>query len=226
MTMFLSRLCLDRSAGNAALAPLLDPDDPSAALSAHHRLLWTLFADGPDRKRDFLWRAEGEGRFLVLSQRPPRAHDLFAPPEVKAFDPALAAGDRLAFALRANATRDRAKAGREGTGDRRVDVVMDLLRAVPSGDRAVARAEFAREAAGRWLGGQAARFGFGVLDLAVEDYRAVPLPRPGAPRARLGILDLAGRLEITDPAAFLARLRDGFGRARAFGCGLMLIRRI
>ena len=32
-------------------------------------------------------------------------------------------------------------------------------------------------------------------------------------------------IEVTDPPAFLARLAAGFGRAKAFGCGLMLIRR-
>ncbi|WP_243641924.1 type I-E CRISPR-associated protein Cas6/Cse3/CasE [Rhodovulum steppense] len=42
---------------------------------------------------------------------------------------------------------------------------------------------------------------------------------------QFGILDLEGRIEVTDPEALLARLARGFGRAKAFGCGLMLIRR-
>jgi CRISPR system Cascade subunit CasE len=41
-----------------------------------------------------------------------------------------------------------------------------------------------------------------------------------------GVLDISGVLEVRDPARFLARLIQGFGRARAFGCGLMLIRRV
>jgi CRISPR system Cascade subunit CasE len=32
-------------------------------------------------------------------------------------------------------------------------------------------------------------------------------------------------LTVRNPASFLATLGQGFGRARAFGCGLMLIRR-
>ena len=83
MTLYLSRLTLDRAAGNAALMPLLDPESPARALDAHHRLLWTLFADSSDRRRDFLWRTEGAGLFFVLSFRPPAAHPLFLPPEVK-----------------------------------------------------------------------------------------------------------------------------------------------
>jgi CRISPR system Cascade subunit CasE len=30
---------------------------------------------------------------------------------------------------------------------------------------------------------------------------------------------------VKEPDRFLAKLAQGFGRARAFGCGLMLIRR-
>ena len=153
MTLYLSRLTLNRSAGNAALAPLLDPESPAQALDAHHRLLWSVFADSPDRRRDFLWRADGEGRFFVLSQRPPAPTDLFAAPEVKAFAPTLATGDTLAFVLRANATKDRALLSRAGPGElqsksRRGELVMDLLRDVPKGERAEARMGLADQADG------------------------------------------------------------------------------
>ena len=47
--------------------------------------------------------------------------------------------------------------------------------------------------------------------------------RRGGPR--FGGIDLEAGLTLTDPAAFLGRLLGGFGRAKAFGCGLMLIRR-
>lgn len=232
--LYLSRLTLDRDAPEAALAPLLDPEDRARALDAHHRLLWTAFADAPDRRRDFLWRAEGGGRFYVLSARPPRAGGLFRPPEVKEFAPALGAGDRLDFVLRANATRDRPRGERDPDNprkDRRVDVVMDALRSTPPGEeRRAARFATAERAAGAWMERQAVAHGFAIDTLRLDDYSAVPLPRPGrrGPRSRdpkLGILDMAGTLTVRDPAAFLARLGQGFGRARAFGCGLMLIRR-
>jgi CRISPR system Cascade subunit CasE len=32
-------------------------------------------------------------------------------------------------------------------------------------------------------------------------------------------------LQVTDPAAFLAKVASGFGPQKAFGCGLMLLRR-
>ena len=53
-------------------------------------------------------------------------------------------------------------------------------------------------------------------------------PDGKGPRQRpltFSVLDLEGELEVTDPALFLRSLAAGFGRAKAFGCGLMLIRR-
>ena len=43
--------------------------------------------------------------------------------------------------------------------------------------------------------------------------------------ATFGILDLTGEIAVTDPDTFLPALGAGFGRAKAWGCGLMLIQR-
>ena len=218
MSLYLSRLTLSRAPAAAALDALLNPEG-AARLVAHHRLLWSLFTDGPDRRRDFLWREEGRGVFLTLSARPPLAHDLFEPPQVQDFAPKLAAGDRLTFALRVNATRDRAGAGR-------VDVVMHALHGIE--DRAAARMPVAQREGAAWLAGQGARNGFRLIGAEVGDYTTVTLPgfrgkRKGQPQ--FGILEMTGLLEVTDPAELIARLGQGFGRAKAFGCGLMLVRR-
>lgn len=221
MPHYLSRLALSKAPSTRALDAILNPENEGQRLDAHHRLLWAAFADGPNRTRDFLWREDRPGSFLTLSQRPPAANDLFAPPDVKEFAPQLAPGDRLAFSLRANATRDR-----KGTG--RVDVVMDALAQVPKVERAAKRQETAQQEGAAWLSRQAVRGGFRILDVAVENYSVLALPsyrgkRSGQPQ--FGILDLFGVLEVTEPGVFLNRVTQGFGRARAFGCGLMLIRR-
>ena len=86
------------------------------APAASHQLVWSLFADGPERRRDFLWREEAPGRFMTLSSRPPvdvaRACSIWI---LKPFAPVLAAGDRLGFTLRANPVVARA----DGTGPTR-----------------------------------------------------------------------------------------------------------
>lgn len=221
MTLYLSRLRLSRAPAAKALDRLLNPGDPGQRKDAHHRLLWAAFADSDDRRRDFLWREERAGEFLTLSARPPVAGELFEDPEVKEFAPALAPGDRLSFALHANATRDR-----KGVG--RVDVVMDALHALPQQDRAAQRLAVAQDEGAAWLARLGERSGLSLIHVEVGDYSVMALPGHRGPRKgqpQFGILDLTGTLEVTDPAAFLARMAAGFGRARAFGCGLMLIRR-
>lgn len=190
-------------------------------MDVHHRLIWSIFADDACRRRDFLWRRDGKGRFFTLSHRRPQPHALFETPEVKAFAPALASGDRLSFILRANATRDRARA----TQNRRVDLVMDLMKDVPLPERASARPQLAEQAANDWFARQGSAHGFRPTALTVESYTTAVVPRQNQKPARFGFLDLSGSLEVLDPIVFSERLGNGFGRARAFGCGLMLIRR-
>ena len=231
MTLYLSRLALNRAAPSAALVPLLNPREPGQAADAHHRLIWSVFSDGAERKRDFLWRHDGQGRFYTLSGRPPRASELFHPPETKAFDPSLSAGDRLNYTLRANATKDRAAVSRMGKEarrgkSRRVDVVMDLLRTAAAGqERAEIRDRTAQAAAEAWMARQGAAKGFAPLLTVVEGYSTIELGRRRRQGATFGILDLRGEIEVTDPDVFLQALGAGFGRAKSWGCGLMLIRR-
>ena len=231
MTLYLSRLTLNRNAPAVALRPLLNPREPGPAAAAHHRLIWSVFADSAERKRDFLWRHDGQGHFYTLSSRPPRSSDLFKPPETKIFDPALRVGDRLQFTLWANATKDRAavsrmeKAARSGKS-RRVDVVMDLLRAAPEGaKRAEIRDCTAQAAAVAWMTRQGAAKGFEPRVTLVEGYSTIELGRRRRQGATFGILDLTGEIAVTDPDTFLPALGAGFGRAKAWGCGLMLIQR-
>jgi CRISPR system Cascade subunit CasE len=235
---WLSRVRLRRDASAAALIPILLPTDPDARAGATHRLLWTLFADHPERRRDFLWREEsraglrpGRASFLVLSARAPAdRHDLFEL-ESKPFEPTLAPGHRLGFSLRANpvVTRADPRTGRP----RRHDVVMDRLHPLPNEARADARLAATLDAGRTWLADQGARNGFRLpLNAAcepvlrVDGYDQVRLARGrGQKVIMFSVLDLEGMLEVVAPDSFIEALARGFGKAKAFGCGLMLIRR-
>lgn len=235
--MYLSRLQLRKDPSLRALKGILDPSERGRALDSHHRLIWTLFSDKSTRKRDFLWRYMNNGQFLVLSQRPPTESSLFEKPEVKEFAPHLAAGDRLQFTLRANATRSVNKSRSER--GQRVDVVMHMLHSVSGkscntqGDkisRADARMELAQKAATTWLDKQGVLHGFSLETTVADDYSVISLPFGAGLRKRkgahFGVLDISGILGINKPDAFISAVATGFGRAKAFGCGLMLIRRI
>ena len=228
---YLSRARLRRDASIGALAPLLLGNIGRGGPSGQpgHHLVWSLFADGTDRKRDFLWRDEARaGVFLILSARHPEdRHGLFEVDEPKPFKPALEPGDRLRFSLRANpVVRRRHPSHRRSV---KHDVVMNALRSHAKGERAVRRFEIIREQGFAWLDRQGAKAGFRIdsADVAVDGYDQHRIARTGsAPAMLYSTLDFEGILTVSDPDMLLPAISQGFGAAKAYGCGLMLIRRV
>lgn len=235
--MILSRAWLRTDTTVRAIAPLLLPAGP-ARLGAAHRLVWSLMSDGPDRTRDYLWREERPGAFLILAPRVAAGGGGLFDIESKPWSPRFRVGDQLGFLLRANPTVERSTEdpSRKRTLGRarsmRDDVVMHALYPVPASDRAARRPELMVEAGRDWLIGQGERVGF-VLDLnqlRVDGYETVQIPRNGhrgdnRPAVVYSRLEFEGMLTVLNPVGFLAAVTGGFGRARAFGNGLMLLRR-
>jgi len=236
LQLFFSRATLKHDPAIEALAPLLMPADGSAKLQADHRLVWSLFAGDPAAKREFLYRRQNPGvnanraQFLILSRRPPLADSALFDVETKPFAPALAIGDRLGFSLYSNPAVNRVHRidGRKVT--QRHDVVMDALSNIPPQERAERRPGAIVTAGRAWLERQGQKAGFEIADadetLNIDGYDQFEIGRDGRKRTiRVSVLTFDGFLVIRDPGAFLRELPEGFGRARAFGCGLMLIRR-
>ena len=218
-----------------------------------HRALWRLMSRSPEQRRDFLFRQDHGARwptFLVLSERPPVSDDdgLWKI-GTKPFAPRLEEGQRLGFLLTANPVVRRG-AVEPTTGKRRVvrhDVVFDAARREPKTAEESRVTSRVVEAAGlRWLRDQADRSGFRLVEerapeigddgmllpggqattaVRIGGYRQVRVWRAGEKPMRFSTLDFEGVLEVADPARFLDRVRKGFGPQKAFGCGLMLLRR-
>ena len=229
-TLYLSRARLKRDASAAALAPLLlgGAGRGGQTRQPGHHLVWSLFADDPNRRRDFLWRETDAGVFLILSMRQPEdQHGLFEIAAPKPFAPALEPGDRLAFSLRANpVVRRRVPSARRSV---KHDVVMDALRSRAPGLRAAHRLATVRDQGIAWLGRQADRSGFTIHagDVRVDGYDQRRIARKGsAPAMSYSTLDFEGVLTVTDPTILLPAIARGFGAAKAYGCGLLLIRRV
>jgi CRISPR system Cascade subunit CasE len=223
--MFLTRAHLRSDASVQALTDILLPKDNDARVMATHKLLWTLFADAAERKRDFLWREAKPGLFYLLSARPPQdRHNLFKLDPAKPFAPVLSPGARLAFSLRANPTV--ARKGEKDTKGRskRADVVMDAIKPSPQSERAGKRTVAVQDAGEAWLRRQGERHGFAVEAVRVDRYRILAPPHRDS-TMRIATLDFDGLLKVVDVKKFLQALAGGIGRAKAFGCGLMLIRR-
>ena len=256
--MWLSRVTVNREGGLKSLGPILLPDDDSERVSAGHRMVWSLFpgldydreedlgrANADRLPRDYLWREETRGRYIVLSRQQPTVNSLLDVLEVKAFEPQLAAGDMLRFRMRVNPTITTKRAGVSGRNPRRgkrVDVIMDALHAHERGARARPRNEqlgWGEDADGKplplqaprhWLDRQGSGNGFEVIEAVAIEYQALRVPRRNRASgnrdgARIGVVDLDGVIKLTHPEKFLERLEAGFGSAKAFGNGLMLIRR-
>jgi CRISPR system Cascade subunit CasE len=228
-TMFLSRARLKSDSSAQALAKVLLPDDPGARAYATHRLAWSLFEGDADDQRDFLYRTDSpdprrgaQTQLTVLSRREPNKGNPLFDVESKRFEPSLREGDQLGFALRANATRTRKTINGRSL---RVDVVMDAIHG--AADRTVARSQAIVEAGRAWLEGQGAKSGFRPMDdLSIDGYEQWRFPGRGrSGKVQISTLDFKGILKVTDPHQFLTSLVGGFGRAKSFGCGLMLVRR-
>ena len=89
-----------------------------------------------------------------------------------------------------------------------------------------------QQAALDWLAAQGERSGFTLLDTSVDAldtsvdaYRQQQLRRENSRQLiQFSSVDYTGMLTVTDPGLFVQRLSQGYGKSRAFGCGLMLIK--
>jgi CRISPR system Cascade subunit CasE len=122
--------------------------------------------------------------------------------------------------------------------DKRIrhDVVMHLKKSLSADEKEVySQAELEQIAGEKWLNKQAENKGFKVLSVIAQGYQQHQFKKRGI---KISTLDFQGLLEVTDPKLFFEkvfygkikeednepRIR-GIGSAKAFGCGLMLIKR-
>ena len=231
----LTRLTLRRD--DTSVAPLiknLTLIDESESMGLHHKLLWSLYSGSLEKvetESAFLWRhMQGENRFFVLGPKPVNVVNYFDI-ESKPFNVSFHNGQKLAFELRVNCTVDRqldSSKGREGR--QRSDIVMDAImqheKSSASSHRDAIRNHFAETALKAWMERQAGENGFELDDIAVLSYRGLRHPRSEKKdfHRRMGVADLRGMLTVAEAGLFKAKLLRGFGRSKAFGCGLMLVR--
>jgi len=198
-----------------------------------HRMIWNLFDNHPEQQRDFLYRREdppGQRPFYyLLSRREPTRNPIEAEIRTQSFAPVLKAGDVLQFALRANAVVTR-KADDHSKRRIRRDIIearVDAYRA--SGqppEQWPPPAVIHQEAAQAWMERQGGQHGFECGNLLVSNHQYHKIRKPGdGNRRHFTSLDLQGQLVVTDPEALQKALENGLGRAKAFGCGLLLVRR-
>ncbi|WP_295392205.1 type I-E CRISPR-associated protein Cas6/Cse3/CasE [uncultured Thiodictyon sp.] len=189
----------------------------------HHRVLWRLFPDEPREPRQgeaeprhgFLFRVEDNrpgrpARILVQSKRPPSPAagvTLIASREVQ---PQPSTGQHLAFLLTANPV----KTIKDTQAEQKPGKTSETCR-VPLVKEDEQRAWLARK-----------------LEGAAQLETVTLLPhqplffRRGNRAGKLSTLSFEGVLCVQDPERLLGLLENGIGPAKAFGCGLLLVRRL
>ena len=228
--MIISKASLSRTAGSqGALAKLLLD---GAAGDSGHSLVWSLFAVTGVERRSFLYRRIDAGSFITVSQSPPEdAHHLWRI-ETKDYAPELHPGQRLRFVLRANPVMSaRTPGARRG---KKVDAVMHAKFKLSGNERKAFKG--GSDAALDWLiaRGPAQGAEFDRERCSATGYNQVIIRKPPT-RDESGKLkeikpvtfseiDYEGVFTVTDPAKLTAALFAGVGKARSYGCGLMLVR--
>lgn len=201
-----------------------------------HQAVADLF--GNYSQRPYVWRERfvgvGMADVLVLSMVPPdreagprmpshrRVREVFTKP----FRPDLAVGQQLDFEIRVNATRvvtsttgdDLMTVGERARKERRD--VWDAVFATGHSDEVAMETVYAD-----WLRRQLD--GVAILGaVAVTERQGIWARRSVAsPAITYVATTLIGDLTVTHPAALVARMAGGLGRARAFGCGLLCLAR-
>ncbi|MCZ2089402.1 MAG: type I-E CRISPR-associated protein Cas6/Cse3/CasE [Burkholderiales bacterium] len=206
----------------------------SAGAYAEHQWLWRFLPAPGGTARSFLFRrrdVDGLPRFYVVADREPVSPSPHWTVQCKPYAPELAAGQWLAFELRANpVVTVRDASGRQA----RHDVVMQEKKRLLAA-RGMARwaewttpdrpalADLVQRCGAAWLQARCQRLG---VRLDEATLRADGYEQHGGKRGelRFSTLDFAGLLQVEDPAALRAALFEGVGHAKAFGCGLLLVR--
>lgn len=194
-----------------------------------HALVWRLFP-GDGAERDFVFRRasdqDGRDSYYVVSQRPPQSVPGLLTVQSKPYAPALQVGETLRFELRANPTITRRNA--DGTRGQRHDVLMDAKAQAMAQALDLPTRMAKMDAAGlHWLQERAATWGLSVDEnnVLASAYTQHTL-RHRQRNMTFSSLDYTGVAQVQDAALLAKALTQGVGHAKAFGCGLLLVRRI
>lgn len=188
-----------------------------------HRQLWHLFpgedresrSNGDETRQGFLFRVEDSAagrpaRLLVQSRRAPTRADGVLLVGTREISPCPSAGQRLAFVLTANP----------------VKTIIDVQRDAKAGKQSEkCRVPLIKEEDQRhWLLRKLGEAG------EIEAVSVLPHPplyfRKGNRGGKLVTATFEGVLCVKDANRLTDLLENGVGPAKAFGCGLLLVRRL
>lgn len=228
--MIMSQVRLNRRAGTQGTLAKILLD--STAADRGHSLVWSLFSEtGEELRRTregveiplFLFREIEPGAFLIVSRTAPSdPHGLWEMGQPKDYAPVFKVGQTLRFALRATPAIAIKMPG-EKRG-KRVDAIMHAKFQAEKGARAEVPVE---TIALDWLYKREDALGvtFARDRCKASGYRQVQVPHQQKPKPiSFSEIDYEGVLTVADPKKLTKALFVGVGKAKAYGCGLLLVR--
>lgn len=198
-----------------------------------HQKIWALVSRDKNQKRSFLYRIEYdafqniEHIYLLASQQVTSQNDLkiaVSPP----YRPQLEAGERLYFKLRANPIVKRKENGKPKEYGLIVDAKHQFKKNGRHYREQFSLDELTHEVGMKWLVRKGEQHGFAVkrFEVEIDNDREYAVNPQGKEFFTLRTLDFEGVLSVVIPDLFVDALYKGIGSAKAFGCGLLMVKRI
>lgn len=193
---------------------------------SQHQWLWRCFdaqENSKLNKADFLFRVDIFSHGLVIylqSKRMPKQQIEGWSVATELLDLAFKPDDLVQFSLRANPTITKKLNGKP----KRHDVLMHAKQQAKAGAEANVF-DVVQQAGVDWLLKRQSTLGVAFLENTVEftNYQQHVLSNGSISYSSV---DYQGVLKVSDAVLFSEAVSRGIGKAKAFGCGLMLIRRL
>lgn len=199
-----------------------------------HQTLWRLFDEDPNAKRDFLYRQaveQGQIKYYILSKRKPiDKTGIWYVEGPKTYNPILKIDQKLFFMLKANpVVTVSSKTGQK----QRHDIVMHEKQTIGYSkipiNKRVPLQKLIQNKCIKWLHRKAKSNGFEFKDSEVlaDGYQQHKIQKI-KPKNNIhySTVDFQGILTVIDPELFQHALIKGIGKSKAFGCGLILIKKV
>ena len=199
-----------------------------------HQSIWRLFPGSETtQKRDFIYHViqrEGLPVFYVVSKRVPEDPEGIWEVETKPYSPKIVEGLKLGFSMRANPRVTKRNTSSNGKNSPKHDIFMDAKQNYKNNHsghtpKGADWQNLIQEIGSEWLSRQGKRLGFSVQAGTVNSYRREKFESKGR-NIQFAYADFEGILSVQNPEDLQSALFEGVGSSKAFGCGLLLIRRV